>query len=177
MLVEAADRMEIEYQFANDISDELLMSAVERMESTDVVQDSDEILAEAADRMEIEFLFSERIPEEILINVAEQLESARAPETAIEGEPNSNPQHSSTPFSQILPPEPQASTSWANVDQPLIGSHSELHQLDQAALENDPDLHDLPGILVRFIYWNFLSLLIIINISQTDCRVSGADAT
>ena len=74
MLVEAADRMEIEYQFANDISNELLASAIERMESTDV-QDSDEILAEAADRMEMEFLFSEGIPEQILIDVAAELES------------------------------------------------------------------------------------------------------
>ena len=73
MIIEAADRMETEYLFANDISDELFMSAVERMESTNVIQDSDEILMEAADRMEREFLFSQRIPDEILIAVAAQM--------------------------------------------------------------------------------------------------------
>jgi len=164
MIVEAADRMEIEHLFANDISDELLMSAVEQMVSTNIIQDSDEILVEAADRMEREFLFSQRIPDEILIDAAAQLESTGAPETAMDGEPIADPQQPSTSISPILPPEPKASTSWANVDEPSIGPNSELHQLDQVALENDPDLHDLHGILVRFIYLNFLSFLVYVVI-------------
>ena len=120
MIVEAADRMEIEYLFANDISDELLMSAVERMESTNVVQDLDGILTEAADRMEMEFLFSQRISDEIFIEVAAQMESAGAPETPMVGELSADLQHTSTLTSPVYPPEPRASTSSTDVDQPSI---------------------------------------------------------
>ena len=64
--------------------------------------------------------------EQILIDVAAQFYSAREPETATEGEPIADPQQSSTSINPILPPEPQAPTSWANVDQPSIGPHSSI---------------------------------------------------
>ena len=82
-MVEAADRMEIEHLFSDDISDENLIAAVEMMESAEDVTDSDELLAVAANRMEMEFLFSQSIPDESLIDAVRRLESDGFVEIAI----------------------------------------------------------------------------------------------